>query len=216
MQYSQVCIVCHSCWHCSCSSISRACCRYSHVLMTAFIYLHTHQQHLSYVMTSNVYTMHATFCETGICAPERPSAGYWHEVWCVWQAGLVPALAKLLKQGDMPGQVREAVSEALKHLTASSQKNRNSLVSLQVLPLLIAQLQTGQLPHSLLFILPLSRVPHLCSFCPVLPACKLTCSCICYLSIAYAVRQVTALQLAPLGLNTKHIWQRTCAAHNAV
>lgn len=64
---------------------------------------------------------------------------------CVWQAGLVAALAKLLKQGDMPGQVREAVSEALKHLTASSQKNRNSLVSLQVLPLLIAQLQTGQL-----------------------------------------------------------------------
>ena len=49
----------------------------------------------------------------------------------------------------MPGQVREAVSEALKHLTASSQKNRNSLVSLQVLPLLIAQLQTGQLPASL-------------------------------------------------------------------
>ena len=112
--------------------------------------------YVSYHMTSNAYVIHATFCETGICAPEWPSAGYWHEVWCVWQAGLVPALAKLLKQGDMPGQVREAVSEALKHLTASSQKNRNSLVSLQVLPLLIAQLQTGQLPHSLLFILPMS------------------------------------------------------------
>ena len=85
----------------------------------------------------------------GSCVPDWASAGYWHEVWCVWQAGLVPALAKLLKQGDMAGQVREAVSEALKHLTASSQKNRNSLVASQVLPLLIAQLQTGQLLCSL-------------------------------------------------------------------
>lgn len=61
------------------------------------------------------------------------------------QAGLIPGLAKLLKQGDLPGQVREALSEALKHLTASSQKNRNTLVALQVLPLLIAQLRTGHL-----------------------------------------------------------------------
>lgn len=113
-----------------------------------------------------------TACEAGISVPDWSSAGHWHEVWCAWQAGLVPALAKLLKQGDMPGQVREAVSEALKHLTASSQKNRNSLVSLQVLPLLIAQLQTGQLPHSHLFILPLGRLSQLCSFWP---ACKLGC-----------------------------------------
>ena len=59
------------------------------------------------------------------------------------QAGLIAALAKLLKQGEMPPEVREALSEALKHLTASSQKNRNTLVSLQVLPLVIAQLTTG-------------------------------------------------------------------------
>ena len=60
------------------------------------------------------------------------------------QAGLLAALAKLVKQGDMPPEVREALSEALKHLTASSQKNRNTLVSLQVLPLLIVQLTTGK------------------------------------------------------------------------
>lgn len=59
------------------------------------------------------------------------------------------ALAKLLKQGAMPGEVREALSEALKHLTASSQKNRNSLVSLQILPLIIAQLTTGRSQHTL-------------------------------------------------------------------
>ena len=48
----------------------------------------------------------------------------------------------------MPGEVREAMSEALKHLTASSQKNRNSLVALQVLPLIIAQLTTGELHNA--------------------------------------------------------------------
>ncbi|KAL3158344.1 hypothetical protein ABBQ38_010583 [Trebouxia sp. C0009 RCD-2024] len=64
--------------------------------------------------------------------------------YIVAEAGLIPGLAKLLKQGDLPGQVREALSEALKHLTASSQKNRNTLVALQVLPLLIAQLRTGE------------------------------------------------------------------------
>ena len=60
-----------------------------------------------------------------------------------WQAGLIQALAKLVKQGGMGGEVREAVSEALKHLTASSQKNRDTLVAAQVLPLIIAHLQTG-------------------------------------------------------------------------
>lgn len=60
-----------------------------------------------------------------------------------WQAGLIQALAKLVKQGGLGSQVREAVSEALKHLTASSQKNRDTLVAAQVLPLIIAHLQTG-------------------------------------------------------------------------
>ena len=62
---------------------------------------------------------------------------------CGWQAGLIQALAKLVKQGGLGSQVREAVSEALKHLTASSQKNRDTLVAAQVLPLIIAHLQTG-------------------------------------------------------------------------
>ncbi len=43
----------------------------------------------------------------------------------------------------MPGEVREAMSDSLKHLTASSQKNRDTLIASQVLPLIIAQLQTG-------------------------------------------------------------------------
>lgn len=78
-----------------------------------------------------------------------PSHDCCHEACCALQAGLIPGLAKLVKQGDLPAQVRDALSEALKHLTASSQKNRNTLVSLQVLPLIIAQLQTGHLHHLL-------------------------------------------------------------------
>ena len=63
----------------------------------------------------------------------------------VWmQAGLIQALAKVIKQGSMPNDVREALSEAVKHLTASSQKNRDTLVNSQALPHFIAQLQTGQ------------------------------------------------------------------------
>ena len=71
------------------------------------------------------------------------------DLMSVWQAGLIQALAKLLRQGGMGGEVREAVSEALKHLTASSQKNRDTLVACQVLPLIIAHLQTGD-PNKLM------------------------------------------------------------------
>ena len=63
---------------------------------------------------------------------------------CVVQAGLIQALAKLMKQGSMPIEVREALTESVKHLTASSQKNRDTLVASMALPLFIAQLQTGQ------------------------------------------------------------------------
>ncbi len=63
-------------------------------------------------------------------------------VWLL-QAGLIQALAKVLKQGGMGSQVREGLSEALKHLTASSQKNRDTLVASQALPIIIAHLRTG-------------------------------------------------------------------------
>ncbi|KAL0027101.1 hypothetical protein WJX79_006042 [Trebouxia sp. C0005] len=64
--------------------------------------------------------------------------------YIVAQAGLIQALAKVLKQGGMSGEVREGLSEALKHLTASSQKNRDTLVASQALPIIIAHLRTGE------------------------------------------------------------------------
>ncbi|KAL0052266.1 hypothetical protein WJX82_010974 [Trebouxia sp. C0006] len=64
--------------------------------------------------------------------------------YIVAQAGLIQALAKVLKQGGMGSQVREGLSEALKHLTASSQKNRDTLVASQALPIIIAHLRTGE------------------------------------------------------------------------
>lgn len=64
--------------------------------------------------------------------------------YIVAQAGLIQALAKLMKQGSMPIEVREALTESVKHLTASSQKNRDTLVASMALPLFIAQLQTGE------------------------------------------------------------------------
>ncbi|DBA87927.1 TPA: hypothetical protein ACH3X1_004915 [Trebouxia sp. C0004] len=64
--------------------------------------------------------------------------------YIVAQAGLIQALAKVLKQGGMSSQVREGLSEALKHLTASSQKNRDTLVASQALPIIIAHLRTGE------------------------------------------------------------------------
>jgi hypothetical protein len=75
------------------------------------------------------------------------------------QAGLIQALGKVLKQGGMGSEVREGLSEALKHLTASSQKNRDSLVASHALPIIIAHLPTGHQHASLLS-------PHLT---PVLP-----------------------------------------------
>lgn len=79
---------------------------------------------------------------------------------CAGQAGLIQALAKLVKQGGMPNEVLEGLSEALKHLTASSQKNRDSLVASQALPAIIAHLQTGHCPCRLL----------LCPHSPQFPA----------------------------------------------
>ena len=60
------------------------------------------------------------------------------------QAGLVTALGKLLKRGGLPSPVLEALSEALKHLTASSQGNRNTLVASGTLPHVIQGLTSGQ------------------------------------------------------------------------
>ena len=82
-------------------------------------------------------------------------------VWLL-QAGLIQALAKVLKQGGMGSQVREGLSEALKHLTASSQKNRDTLVASQALPIIIAHLRTGHPHASLMF-------AHYTSALPCLP-----------------------------------------------
>jgi len=83
-------------------------------------------------------------------------------VWLL-QAGLIQALAKVLKQGGMGSQVREGLSEALKHLTASSQKNRDTLVASQALPIIIAHLRTGH-PHASLL------SAHFTLVLPCLPA----------------------------------------------
>lgn len=92
------------------------------------------------------------------------------------QAGLVQALAKVLKQGGMSGEVREGLSEALKHLSASSQKNRDTLVASQALPIIIAHLRTGYQHASFMSAhftpaLPCLRLMHsnkqqLCILCP--------------------------------------------------
>ena len=100
-------------------------------------------------------------------------------MWSVWllQAGLIQALAKVLKQGGMGmgSQVREGVSEALKHLTASSQKNRDTLVASQALPIIIAHLRTGHRHASLLS----------ARFTPVLPCLPLMHSNMQQLCILY-------------------------------
>jgi len=101
-------------------------------------------------------------------------------VWLL-QAGLIQALAKVLKQGGMGSQVREGLSEALKHLTASSQKNRDTLVASQALPIIIAHLRTGH-PHASLMsahytpalpCLPLmhSNKQQLCILCTWIEVC---------------------------------------------
>lgn len=53
------------------------------------------------------------------------------------------ALGKLLKRGSSAALVLQAISEALKHLTASSQTNRNNLVACGMLPSLIQGLTSG-------------------------------------------------------------------------
>ena len=78
--------------------------------------------------------------EAGMCNRGEPMK--MQNVWLL-QAGLIQALAKVLKQGRMGSQVQEGVSEALKQLSASSQKNRDTLVASQALPIIIAHLPTG-------------------------------------------------------------------------
>lgn len=62
---------------------------------------------------------------------------------CCEQAGLVTALGKLMKRSGVNDTVMLATSEALKHLTASSQGNRNSLVASGTLPHVIQALSSG-------------------------------------------------------------------------